>query len=107
MILGKLSFSRCIVWGPHADTLGSRTCGSPSPRACLAIRAESPQHIFLSSGGRGDSYPLGAGALLLSVSFGMQSILCCSAPGRKRELLTAGTPLGRISSPHERGPTPH
>lgn len=31
------------------------------------LGAESPKHIFLSSGTRGDSYPLGTGALLLSV----------------------------------------
>ena len=49
------------------------------------FRAESPQHIFfLSSGARGDSYPLGTGALLLLVSFGMQPILCCSAPRRRK-----------------------
>src|SRR5829696_3555322 len=48
------------------------------------LGAESPKHVFLSSGARGDSYPLGTGALLLSVTFGMQSILCCSAPRRRK-----------------------
>ena len=54
------------------------------------LGAESPKHIFLSSGTRGDSYPLGTGALLPFGVFGMQSILCCSARRRKR-----GAPYSR------------
>jgi hypothetical protein len=49
------------------------------------LGAESPKHIFfLISGTRGDWYPLGTGALLLLVSFGMQSILCFAPRRRKR-----------------------
>src|SRR5829696_6340693 len=55
------------------------------------VGAELPKNIFLRSGTCGDSYPLGTAALLLWVSFGLQSILCCSAPRRRKR----GAPYSR------------
>src|SRR5215217_1787838 len=71
------------------------------------LGAESPENILLSSGTRcGDSYPLGTQPLLFSVFPGC-SRSSASRVGGSGELLTAGTPLERVSSPHGCYPPPH
>jgi hypothetical protein len=53
----------------------------------------------LSSGTRGDSYPLGPGPLLLSVFFGMQSILCFASRRKRGAPYSRNTPRkGKYSS---------
>src|SRR5215203_5450620 len=91
------------------SALRSRRCQGALPCISRLLEAESPKSIFfLSSGTRGDSRPLGTGALLLLVFLGCsRSSAAPRLGGASWQLLTAGTPLGRVSTPHEPCLTPH
>src|SRR5215213_5985517 len=113
----EVSVLRCSSGSPPLVGVSSGDCMPTPEGAVLAqlllapawlLGAESPKHIFLSSGTRRDSYPLGTGAPLLWVFLGCSR---SSAPrlggGGSGELLTAGTPLERVRRAHGHCSTPH